>query len=500
MLDTTVVTIKSGKWGDGCVAARREAGVPFGGPAGWDGGKWGNVIFKASKDEQTLAWFRHHNKIEAQDGQDGMIKDMYGANADDKIVIVPIGTIVKNMESGHILFQFTKDQEKYIVAKGGKWGAGNIHFKNPINQYPTFALKGEPGQEFIIWLELQMLGDVGLIGTPSVGKSSIINTCCATKAKTAEYHFTTLQPNIGICDTEGTTFSMVDIPGVVEGASAGKWLGNEFLRHILKARIFALVVDMDSYEASFDKLTTVFDEIILYIHQRFVGSTEFGEPIESVTLELKGEDGYIILECIVQIDGKTELLFQKAIQIVANKYDMVNDKDISKEFVQALAAHIQSHFQTKRGRSVSTADLLKNTFVVSAATHEGISLWTQALARMIKDREIKHIFLFDTVATETITHERITDVTENELDKLIEYWYLDNSSSRAKVWEIRDPEICRLTNILPRWNEQAEYRYRNVMMKKKYLSDFEKVGMMHGDIMKIKSYYTGHDDRYIMYV
>lgn len=178
---------------------------------------------------------------------------------------------------------------------------------------------------------------------------------------------------------------------------------------------------MDSYEASFDKLTTVFDEIILYIHQRFVGSTEFGEPIETVTLELKGEDGYIILECIVQIDGKTELLFQKAIQIVANKYDMVNDKDISTEFVEALANHIQSHFQTKRGRSVSTADLLKNTFVVSAATHEGISLWTQALARMIKDREIKHIFLFDTVATETITHERITDVTENELDKLIEY-------------------------------------------------------------------------------
>lgn len=266
-----------------------------------------------------------------------------------------------------------------------------------------------------------MLGDVGLIGTPSVGKSSIINTCCATKAKTAEYHFTTLEPNIGICDLAQTTFSFVDIPGVVEGASAGKGLGNEFLRHILKARIFALVVDMDSYEASFEKLTTVFDEIILYIHQRFVGSTEFGEAIESVNLELKVEDGYIILECIVEIGGTTELLFQKAIHIVANKYDMVNDPEIAKEFTSALASHISNHFQSKRGRSVSAKDLLKNTFVVSAATHEGIEIWTNALAHMIKNREIKHIFLFDTVATETIAHERITDVTENELDKLIEY-------------------------------------------------------------------------------
>lgn len=500
MLDTTIVTIKSGKWGDWCVAARREAGVPFWWPAGWDGGKWGNVIFKASKDEQTLARFRHHNKIEAQDGQDGMIKDRYGANAEDKIVIVPIGTIVKHMESGHILFQFTTDGQEYIVAKWGKWGAGNIHFKNAVNQYPTFALRGEPGQEFTIWLELQMLGDVGLIWTPSVGKSSIINTCCATKAKTAEYHFTTLEPNIGICDLAETTFSFVDIPGVVEWASAGKWLGNEFLRHILKARIFALVVDMDSYEASFEKLTTVFDEIILYIHQRFIWSTEFGEPIETVTLELKQEDGYIILECIVTLGEKTEVLFQKAIHIIANKYDMVNDPEIAKEFTTALTNHIQSHFQTKRWWSVSAEDLLKNTFVVSAATHEWIITWVNALAHMIKNREIKHIFLFDTVATETITHERIKDVTDQELDILMEYGYIDKSSSRAKVWEIRDHEICRLTNILPRWNEQAEYRYRNVMMKKKYLSDFEKVGMMHGDIMKIKSYYTGHDDRYIMYV
>ncbi len=500
MLDTTIVTIKSGKWGDGCVAARRESWVPFGWPAWGDGGRGGNIIFRASKDEQTLAWFRHHNKIEALDGEDGMIKDMYGANADNQIVVVPIGTIVKDIKSGHILFQFIKDGQEYIVAKWGKWWAGNIHFKNAINQYPTFALMGEPWQEVQIWLELQMLGDVGLIGTPSVGKSSLINTCCSTKAKTAEYHFTTLEPNIGICDNGDTTFSMVDIPGLVEWAAEGKWLWNEFLRHVLKSRIFCLVVDMDQYEDSFHKLTTVFDEIILYIHQRFVWSTEFGEPIEHIDITLESDEGYIILGCMATVVWRPEILFQKALQIVANKYDIVNDEDISQEFTQELCLHIQSHFQTKRGRTVSMADLLHNTFVTSAATHYGIKEWTKALAMMIKDREIKHIFLFDTVATQTVVHEKITDITSQELETLLAEWYIDKSSSRAKVWEIRDPEICRLTNILPRWNEQAEYRYRNVMMKKKYLADFERVWMMHGDIMKIKSYYSWYDDKYIMYV
>lgn len=166
--------------------------------------------------------FRQRSMILAQDGQDGMIKDRYGANAPDKVIVVPIGTIIKDIQSGMIIFQFTQDREEYTVAKGGKGGAGNIHFKTAVNQYPNFALLGEPGHTRELKLELQMLGDVGLIGTPSVGKSSLINTCCATKVKTADYHFTTLEPNIGICSSESTTFSMVDIPGLVEGASSGK--------------------------------------------------------------------------------------------------------------------------------------------------------------------------------------------------------------------------------------------------------------------------------------
>lgn len=206
-----------------------------------------------------------------------------------------------------------------------------------MNQYPNFALLGEPGHTRAIQLELQMLGDVGLIGTPSVGKSSLINTCCATKVKTADYHFTTLEPNIGICSVEGVNFSMVDIPGLVEGAASGKGLGNEFLRHILKARIFALVVDIDSYELGFEKLTTVFDEIMSYIHTRFVGSTEFGHEITDIKITLEREDdGYIILHCVAHMGDTSEVLFQKAIHIIANKYDMINDLEIAQEFIESL--------------------------------------------------------------------------------------------------------------------------------------------------------------------
>ena len=261
------------------------------------------------------------------------------------------------------------------------------------------------------------------------------------------------------------------------------------------------MVDIDSYELGFDKLTTVFDEIIIYIRQRFVGSTEFGEEIDDITLSLETEeDGYLILHCLAQRGEKSEVLFQKAIHIIANKYDMVNDLEIAQEFTKSLATHIQHHFKTKWGRDISQKDLLHNTFIVSAATHYGIPEWTKTLANMITQREIKYTYLFDTVITHTEHHKFITDVTEHELDTLIQEGYLDPASSRAKVWEIRDPEICRLVNILPRSNEQAEYWFWNVMLKKKYLSDFEKAKILHGDILKIMSYYSGVENKYIMYV
>lgn len=258
---------------------------------------------------------------------------------------------------------------------------------------------------------------------------------------------------------------------------------------------------MDSYEAGFSKLTTVFDEIVSYIQQRFVGSTEFGDEITQVSMDLQvDENDTILLHCAVDLGGRCEVLFEKAIHILANKYDMVNDEDIAQEFIQSLASHLHTHFQTQRGWTVSTDILLKNSFIVSAATHRGIQEWTKELAQLIDKRALRYTYLFDTVKADTVRHEFITDVTDQEIGMLLEEGYIESSSSRAKVREIWEPEICRLVNILPWGNAQAEYWFRNVMLKKKYLAQLSKVGVLTGDVLKIKSYYSGVEDRYIMYV
>lgn len=510
MLDICAVVIQSWKWGDGAVAARREAGVPFGGPAGWDGGVWGSVIMQASKDEHTLSRYRYHTKLIAKNGEDGRIKDQYGADADDLTLLVPIGTLIKERQSGRILFQFTEDGQEYMVAKWGRWWAGNIHFANAVQQYPNFALYGEPGQKKEILLELQMLGDVWLVGTPSVGKSSLINSCCATRSKTAEYHFTTLEPTIGICDQVENSFSIVDIPGLIWWASEGKWLWNEFLRHVLKSKVFALVADMSRYEQSFWELTTVIDEILLYIRQRFVGSTEFGDTIEHIELVVNNEmtslavghdHQYIVFSCLATSANRTWKIFDKAIQILANKYDMVSDEEISQEFIKALCAHLQHHLDDRRWLQRDVADILANSFVVSAATHYGIHSWISTVSTLVHTLPLKTMTLLDTVAVEEDDHRKVIDRTSQEIDFLAEEWYIDpRTSKRVKVREIYDDEITRLVFTLPRGNDQAEHRFRQVMMKQKHLTEFERLGIVHGDILKIRSCYDGQEDKYVMYV
>ena len=501
MLDIISITVESGKWWDGCVAARREAWVPFGWPAGGDGGKWGDVIFVATSNEHTLSRFRYHHKVEADDGEDGRIKDQYGANADDRTIPVPLGTVVKDTQSGTILFQFTHDGEEYIVAHGGRGWAGNIHFANAIQQYPNFALLGEPGQKKDITLELQILWDVWLIGTPSVGKSSLINSCCATRAKTADYHFTTLEPAIGICDQWAVSFSIVDIPWLIAGASEGKWLWNDFLRHVLKAKVFALVADMSRYEQSFNELTTVIDEIFMYIHQRFLWSKEFGEEIQKVELTVsESQHQTLIISCRVTAGQHTWILFDKAIHILVNKYDMVNDMEIAQEFVQSLCMFLQKHLADRRWLSLDTWLLVSNSFIVTAATHMGIHEWINKVSYLLSSISLTTMTLFDTVDLDFQFHTKVKDITEQDLPYLLDEWYIDpTTAKRAKVREIHDEEISRLVFTLPRGNDQAEHRFWRVMTKQHHLIDFEKAGVMHGDILKVKTRYSGQTDKYILY-
>lgn len=207
-----------------------------------------------------------------------------------------------------------------------------------------------------------------------------------------------------------------------------------------------------------------------------------------------------MMEAFAQLDSEQRILFQKVIHLVANKYDMVLDEEIAKEFIHSLAQHLSDHFHNKRGRQVQADHLVKASYIVSAATHYGIQQWIDALAQIIAHRDISYTYLFDTVAIGQEQHEFITDITEQDLPMLLEQGYIESSSRQAKVREIWDEELSRLVNILPWGNTQAEYRFWNVLLKKKYFSDFEKAGILHGDILKVMSVYSGVEHKYIMYV
>lgn len=231
------------------VAFRREKYVPEGGPAGGDGGRGGDVVFFVDEGLRTLLDFRFNRHFKADKGQNGMSKSKHGKGAEDLYVAVPPGTVIKNAETGKLIGDLTHTGQKLIVAKGGRGGRGNIRFASPKNPAPEIAENGEPGEEFEVELELKVLADVGLVGFPSVGKSTILSVVSAAKPKIGDYPFTTLVPNLGMVDTEdGRSFVMADLPGLIEGASKGVGLGINFLRHIERTRVILHVIDMAAIE------------------------------------------------------------------------------------------------------------------------------------------------------------------------------------------------------------------------------------------------------------
>ena len=232
-IDQTKIYLKAGKGGDGIVAFRREAHVPFGGPFGGDGGNGGSVVFEVDTAKTTLLDLRFTKKITAENGENGKTKKMHGADGLDKIIKVPLGTIVKNVETGKIVADLTNVGQRAVVCKGGKGGRGNFHFKSSKNTAPDYCEKGEIGQEFEAIVELKLLADVGLVGFPSVGKSTILSVLSSAKPEIADYPFKTLTHKLGVVSVkDGRSFVLADLPGLIEGASQGKGLGHEFLKHI----------------------------------------------------------------------------------------------------------------------------------------------------------------------------------------------------------------------------------------------------------------------------
>ncbi|MEY8295724.1 MAG: GTPase ObgE [Emergencia timonensis] len=247
-VDRAKIYIKSGKGGNGCVSFRREPFVPEGGPDGGDGGKGGDVVFQADRNLRTLMDFRYKRKYEAENGQDGMKKKRFGKNGENLVIKVPMGTVVIDEETGLVMKDLTEDGEAFVAAKGGKGGKGNTNFKNSVRQAPNFAEAGGFAKERSIILEMKMIADVGLVGFPNVGKSSLLATATSAQPKIENYHFTTIAPNLGVVQIFDTSFVMADIAGIIEGAHKGLGLGLKFLKHIERTKILIHVVDVSGSE------------------------------------------------------------------------------------------------------------------------------------------------------------------------------------------------------------------------------------------------------------
>ena len=323
-IDRARIFVQSGKGGDGMSSFRREKFVPKGGPDGGDGGHGGNVVLVADRNVNTLVDFRFRRLFKAKPGGKGQGANCYGRNAEDLLITVPLGTIVKDEESGQIIADLSHDGQQAIVAKGGRGGRGNWHFRSSSNRTPTFAERGEPGEERWLRLELKVLADIGLLGYPSVGKSSILRKVSAAQPEVAAYHFTSLNPILGVVDLNGhRSFVMADIPGLIEGASEGVGLGHDFLRHIERTKILVHVLDVSGMEGR--------DPI---------------EDYEKINEELR---------------KYSEKLSRKKQIIAANKIDMLGDSDN----LERLKAYMD-----ERGQEV---------YPICAMTGEGLEVLLERL-------------------------------------------------------------------------------------------------------------------------
>lgn len=318
-VDQVKIDVKAGKGGDGAVAFRREKFVPLGGPAGGDGGRGGSVILVVDEGLRTLMDFRYRHHFKANSGGNGQNKQMYGRGAEDTFVQVPPGTTVRDAQTNELLGDLTKDGQQLVVAKGGRGGRGNMHFANARNSAPEVAENGEPGEERSIQLELKVLADVGLVGFPSVGKSTLLSVVTSAKPKIASYQFTTLVPNLGMVQLDdGRDFVLADLPGLIEGASDGVGLGIQFLRHVERTRVVLHLVEMDNQ----------------------TGRDPF-EDYQQINHELETYDPKIL---------------ERPQVIVATKMDLPGSAELLAEFKQKLAAAGDSH----------------EIFEISSITHQGV--------------------------------------------------------------------------------------------------------------------------------
>lgn len=422
-VDKAKIFVKGGDGGDGIVAFRREKYVPEGGPAGGDGGHGGDVIFRVDEGLRTLMDFRYQRHFKADRGIKGRNKSMHGANADDMIVRVPPGTVILDEVTQEIIADLTRQGQEVVIARGGRGGRGNTRFVTPNNTAPEISENGEEGQERWIILELKVIADVGLVGFPSVGKSTLLSVVSAAQPKIGAYHFTTITPNLGVVEVgDGRSFVMADLPGLIEGAHQGVGLGHEFLRHVERTRIIVHVVDMSGSEGRdpYDDFLKINEEVKLYN---------------------------------AKLEERPQL-------IVANKMDIPEAEELLKEF------------QTKLAESGRNEEI--RVLPISAASKQGV----QDLLYKIAD-------LLDSIPDQPAVEE-VAETEERKIFRLKKREDEDYTIRRENdTFVIESPSIEKMIKRTNFGSQDAVLRFARIMRKKGIDAELRKRGAVDGNLIRI---------------
>ncbi|MEB8091190.1 GTPase ObgE [Mammaliicoccus lentus] len=380
-IDQVKISLKAGDGGNGLVAFRREKYVPFGGPAGGDGGKGASVVFEVDEGLRTLLDFKFQRKFKADKGENGQSSNMHGRGSGDLVLKVPPGTIIKKVENEEVLADLVEHGQRATVAKGGRGGRGNSRFASPSNPAPDFCENGEPGEEIEVILELKLMADVGLVGYPSVGKSTLLSIVSKAKPKIGAYHFTTIKPNLGVVQTkDGRGFVMADLPGLIEGASEGVGLGHQFLRHVERTRVIVHIIDMSGMEGRdpYEDYVTINQELKSYNENlsrrpQIVVANKMDLPDSEAQLEMFKEqlekDVKIVPISTVTRENVDQLLYQIADLLDETEgvdFDSIEETGIHR----VVYKHEKSrdHFVISRdddGAYVVTGDSIERLFMMT---------------------------------------------------------------------------------------------------------------------------------------
>lgn len=425
-LDRAKVNVRAGKGGDGMVAFRREKYVPDGGPAGGDGGKGGSIIFRVDEGLRTLMDFRYNRHFKGENGQNGMSKSKYGANAEDLVVKIPPGTIIRNSETQEILGDLVENAQELIVARGGRGGRGNIKFATHKNPAPSIAENGEPGEEFELELELKVLADVGLIGYPSVGKSTLLSVISNAKPKVADYQFTTLVPNLGVVKLKvDQEFVVADMPGLIEGASEGVGLGINFLRHIERTKVLLHVLDVSETHGR-----DVFQDFLDIMHE---------------------------------LSNYNEKLLLRPMIIVANKMDEAISAENLVTFKEKLAEHYAELNQE-----------MPEIFEISAWQNKGLQPLLQRTYQLVQTSD----FISLENEVEEKVHYTLDDDDAFEIEEL-----------EPGHWLITGRKIEKLYAMTNMAHDESIARFARQMRGMGIDDELRRLGAQNGDTIQLSDFY-----------